>query len=247
VSAAARIALCVLAACGGARSHSAAQSDPDPVVDMQCVAQARAGKLGDQLPAEAAGFHVTPAKDGAHVHRDGRKLDEAAGKQLWDAFNADVWSGTGLSMASLGQYSVYTCADAGRSSCVKASIWVCQLSVAKLAERVQRTLDKIGLADAELTLDLTFVEARGPACRSGAECPPTPHYSTKNKGPYDPNRPRWPSGGRGVCENDGDCDGGGNSCEAWYLAGGAEIAIYVQHSEPTFCGCVRERCSWFTQ
>lgn len=38
-----------------------------------------------------------------------------------------------------------------------------------------------------------------------------------------------------------------NTCVAWYLAGGAEAAIYIQYAEPTFCGCLENTCNWFTQ
>jgi hypothetical protein len=34
---------------------------------------------------------------------------------------------------------------------------------------------------------------------------------------------------------------------AWYLRGGAETDIFIQKREPTFCGCVDQRCRWFTQ
>ncbi len=30
-------------------------------------------------------------------------------------------------------------------------------------------------------------------------------------------------------------------------SGGAELAIAIEHSQPTFCGCVAKQCTWFTQ
>ncbi len=109
-------------------------------------------------------------------------------------------------------------------------------------------LTRVGAADGALTVRLSIVEVGGPACKDGPRCAPKPHYSTPH-GQHDEGAERHvlPDWKAGACRDDGDCEGGGNSCHAWYLRGGAELAIYVQRPEPAFCGCVERRCTWFTQ
>jgi hypothetical protein len=213
---------------------------------MACVERARNGHLLDGLPASAAGFTITKVDGAVHLHRDGRALTDAEGAALWKGFSSEVFMQGGLSMGSSGMYSIYRCDDAAPPSCIKVDMWMCQVSIETLATRVQALLDTQGLADAELTIDARLEEAAGPRCK-GDSCRPQPHYSTKDMGTFDAWRPRHSlDDGRGTCTGDGDCNGS-QTCTAWYLAGGAETAEFRQLPEPTWCGCVEARCTWFTQ
>jgi hypothetical protein len=210
------------------------------------VQQAHNGRLVESQPSEAAGFVVTPAKGGVHMVRAGRALTKDEGTKLWQTFSHDYFSRGGMSVGSSAMSSVYKCPDVGDASCLTLSVWVCQKDIATIATWAAEAVASIGAPDGELALNLTFVE-HPPSCKDGAACPPKVHYSTKN-GHHDPDGARHlATRGRGRCKMDADCEGGGNSCSAWYLAGGAETAIYIQYGEPTFCGCVENTCNWFTQ
>jgi hypothetical protein len=217
---------------------------------MACVERARDGKLLDGLPAELGTFKVAPAKAGAHLHRDGRELTDAEAEKLWQQMNADVFVASGgLAGGSSGHYSIYTCDDAPKNNCFKISAWICQSELGTIAARIAAAAEHAGFADAMITADIAFEEARGPVCRNGAACTPAPHYSV-NKSTYDPSKPRHAESDRGWgrCADDGDCEGkDSNNCMSWYLRGGGESDIYIVHSRPTFCGCVDEHCRWFTQ
>jgi hypothetical protein len=220
--------------------------DPGPVVDDVCVEHAREGRLVESQPSEAAGFVVTPAERGVHMVRAGRALTKGEGAKLWQTFSHDYFSRGGLSVGSSAMSSIYKCPDVGDASCLTLSVWVCQKDIATIATWAAEAAATIGAADGELALNLTFVE-QTPSCKKGAACPPQVHYSTKN-GRYDPDGARQlATRGRGRCTQDADCEGGGNVCSAWYLAGGAQNAIYQQYREPTFCGCIESTCNWFTQ
>ena len=213
---------------------------------MACVERAREGKLLEGLPTEVGGLTVT---GGTHLHRDGRELTDAEGAKLWEQMNRDVFDVGGLSSGDSGLYSVYRCTDAPKNNCFKFGMFLCQLDLATFAARVTAAADHAGLSDAMLSVDLTYVESRGPSCRAGAACKPAPHYSVKNA-TYDPNGARHAedSRGWGACRDDGDCEGAdSNNCVAWYAKGGAESDVYIVHSAPTFCGCVEHECRWFTQ
>ena len=246
--------LVALAACSGSspgrerRPPAARAQVPDPVVDADCLTRARAGTLNEGLVTEAAGFMVTAvAHTGAHLHRAGRPLTDAESEQLWSVMSKEVFAAGGLASGSSGRSSIYTCDDVPKLSCFKLSVYTCQVSATELAARLDRAVTAAGVAGAELSVDLGYME-RGPRCKQGAACVPAPHYSTKAVA-YDPREPRRGDGwGRGACVDDGDCEGAeSNHCVAWYLAGGAETSQYEVRSGPTFCGCVRSRCSWFAQ
>lgn len=215
---------------------------------MACVTRAKAGLLNDGLAAEASGFAIAPiANGGVRLTRVGRVLTPTEGAALWQALQNEVFMAGGLAGGHSGMYSIYKCTDVGDGSCIKFEQWVCQVGVDVLARRISATVDRLGLADAELSVETTFEEARGPSCKQGAACVPAQHYSTK--GTYDPKGARHGgTDGRGACVDDGDCEGReSNGCVAWYLNGGGEAALYILQSEPVWCGCVHQRCSWFSQ
>ena len=218
------------------------------MVDMACVQRAKAGQLTDGLATEASGFAIAPiATGGARLTRTGRALTAAEGAALWQALQHEVFMAGGLASGHSGMYSIYKCPDVGDGSCIKFAQWVCQVGVEVLAQRIAATVEKLGLADAELGVETTFEEARGPSCKLGAACLPAQHYSTK--GTYDPKGARHGGAdGRGACVDDGDCEGhDSNGCAAWYLRGGGEASVYIMRSTPAWCGCIHERCSWFSQ
>lgn len=220
--------------------------DPGPVVDEACLQLARDGKLIASQPREAAGFTVTPTEHGVQMVRNGRALTEEEGTRLWNLFSKDYFSRGGMSSGSSAISSVYKCDGIGDASCLKLDVYVCQKDIATIATWASEAAAAIGAPDGELALKLGFME-RGPSCKDGAACPPKVHYSTKN-GRYESDGPRnLATRGRGRCTNDGDCEGGGNTCIAWHLAGGVETAIYIQYGVPTFCGCIENTCNWFTQ
>lgn len=231
---------------GDRRERKPGPPDPGPAVDAACVQRARDGRLIESQPDEAAGFAVTPTDRGVHMVRRGRALTKEEGEKLWRTFSQDYFGRGGMSMGSSALYSVYKCQDVGDASCLTLSVWVCQEDIATIATWAAEAAAAIGAGDGELALNLEFVE-RPPSCKDGAACTPAVHYSTKD-GRYDADGERHlATRGRGRCTNDGDCEGPGNACVAWYLAGGAETSIYIQYSEPTFCGCVENTCNWFTQ
>lgn len=239
-----RLSLVFLAACGPIATAPPPRPAPEPGVDMACVQRMRSGKV--ELPAQVGSFTVTAADHGAHMHRDGRTLDDDEGKRFWDVFQHEVFN-TGMSGASYGMYSIYTCTDADKRNCIKLELWLCQSDLNAFANRLAAALQRAGANDAAMSVDLTFEEPRGPSCRRGAACEPQPHYSTKD-GEYRFRQTRSiVDHGRGSCSNDGDCEPSGQSCVAWYLAGGISTAEYRQYKRPTFCGCVEQRCHFFQQ
>lgn len=244
-----KLAPLLLVACAASapsKPRPPAPEPREPVVDMACVQRAKDGKLADGLPTDLGPFRVTPADHGAHLHRDGRAVvDDAEGKRLWDAFSHDVFT-TGMSSADYGMYSIYTCTDVDKRGCIKVDLWLCQTDLDALVARLDDVLTREALGDVALSIDLRFVEGHGPACKDGASCTPQPHYSTHSS--YDPLRTRKSEDpGRGSCDDDGDCQPSGQSCVAWWLAGGISTAEYRQYSQPTFCGCVEKRCRFFQQ
>jgi hypothetical protein len=240
-----------IAACTATSSepplHASSSTVPDPVVDMACVQRAQDGKLSMDLPAQLGPFHVTSRADGAHLHRDGRAITDDEGKKLWNAFNHDAF-GPGMSQADYGLYSTQTCDDADKNSCVKLKVWACQVSLDVLGGKIATALDHAGLSDAALSVDVAFLEPRGPKCNRGDNCMPVQHYSTH--GEYLPGAEHVRSStelGHGACKNDGDCEPGGQACMAWYLLGGISTTEFIQYDQPTFCGCMHSRCRWFHQ
>jgi hypothetical protein len=215
---------------------------------MACVESARAGHLIAELPPAVDDFTVDKTDTGVIAHRPGRTLREDEGKALWDLFSREYFPRGGLASGSSGLYSTDKCPSVSKASCFHLQWWACQTSLVALLGWMREAASQIGAGDAELEIVLSPLERRGPTCKDGPECRPTAHYS-KATAIYDPSGARIPSdlGGSGECKDDGDCDGGGNACEAWYLSGGAELDIYIQVARPTFCGCVSGECAWFTQ
>lgn len=219
----------------------------DPKVDMVCVEHARAGTLADLVPAEAAGFAIKPAAEGFVLSRAGTVMTTEASRDAWKVLGEQVFMRGGLSGGDAAIGSIYKCDGVADASCFHYTLWVCQLTVGELAQRIASALDQHGFAGTEVVVGVKFEEQRGPSCKLGAACTPAQHYSTH--GQYDRNGARISlHDGMGACRDDGDCDGGNSDfCRAWYLGGGGEAASYLQRSEPTFCGCLDKRCTWFTQ
>jgi hypothetical protein len=223
-------------------------SSPEEIVDAACLERARDGKLTADLPAQVGQFHVTPAADGARFQRDGRTIDDAEGKRLWNYFTRDVHV-PGVATAGYGMYSLYPCADVDKRSCIQLDMYACQANFDVVMASIAAALDHAHLSDAALSVEVTFLEPHGPMCRDGDACTPMQHYSTH--GEYLPgtghlrisNEP-----GRGSCQTDGDCEPyEEGECLPWYLTGGVSSGGGVSYREPTFCGCVRGRCRWFQQ
>lgn len=132
-----------------------------------------------------------------------------------------------------------------RGGCFKLEAWICQRALEDGAASFAEVAAAHGAADAAASIDLEYLEARGPRCQPADNCPPQSHYSTR--APYDPLRARVDlHDGIGGCRGDGDCNAS-QSCQAWYLGGGAETLVYVQYSQPRSCGCIAHRCTWFEQ
>jgi hypothetical protein len=237
----------VLLACGPSFEPKRAP-DPGPTVDAACVDRSRAGTLLDALPPDAAGFQITAdkAKGVVYLRRPGTTISDAEGSKLWTLWGQSYFSRAHLSSGSHAIGSVYTCDGVPRPSCFHLSLYLCQTSIAELARLLAAAATEAGIGNAELGADVTVMEARGPACKSG--CVPQPHYSTKSA-KYDPKARRTPIAkphGAGRCQHDGECQGG-QSCLAWYLSGGPELAYFLQLDEAAFCGCVDRACTFFTQ
>jgi len=217
---------------------------PDPAVDATCLDHLRAGTLGD-VPSEAAGFTVTVQGTDVELHQSGKPVGDEDGKRLWEGIEADVFGAGGLSTGSSGMYSIYHCTDASPPGCFHFDAWSCQVSVLELATRVRSVLDRLQLADAEIAVNVKSNEAVAATLIKPRD--PAQHYATHAR--YDPSGARHSrDDGSGACRADSECVGeGSNHCTAWYLVGGGETAIALVHDEPWFCGCVAQRCTWFTQ
>lgn len=243
--------LLLVAACVDAAPPSETASKPvrgGPEVDMACVERARQGALVASVPTLIDGFDVAKEGQTITLHRAGRALSDAEGEILWPAFSTEYFSRGGLASGSNGLGSIYTCPHANKAGCFHLSLWACQTSPERLVAWMREATDKRSMGDAEIEMVVELLEAPGPSCKADY-CPPAPHYSKKDA-LYYRDGAREPSnlGGAGACESDRDCEGAGtNGCRAWYLRGGAETLIFIQVSEPTFCGCVDRQCTWFEQ
>lgn len=207
---------------------------------MACVARARAGTLFQDLPAELHGLHVTANADGVRLHRDGRPLTQGEGEALWQRATRV------LSLPGFSSGRPDIPCTAAHGTCFQFDWWICQGNLDAIAARLNQSMQEAGVSDGALTVNLVYLEANGPKCRAGTACKPAAHYS--RPATYEPEQSRTPvTSGRGACHDDGDCQGQGNECSAWYLAGGARELLYIQYSTPVFCGCVDRRCTWFGQ
>lgn len=219
-----------------------------PPVDAACLERARAGTLLSSVPPALGRFTVaTKAPQTITLHRPGRALTTQEGETLW-ALLGDTDRLDALTSGSSALFSVFKCPGIADGGCLTFSIHLCRSSLESIAGQLERAAAKAGAAEGELFVTLTVHEATGPACKDGPRCRPTPHYSTQDA-VFRPTRFRVPveKWSSGACRDDGDCEGGGNTCHAWHERGFAELLLYVEHSQPTFCGCVERRCTWFTQ
>lgn len=216
-------------------------------VDMACVQRAKEGNLVAALPERIGEFMVDVRPTIVTIARVGRPMTEEQGKALWQLFSTEYFPRGGLASGSNGLGSVYTCPRADKAGCFHLSLWACQTDLETLTGWMNDAAERVGAPGSEIDMEVSLLERAGPSCKES--CAPSPHYSRKSD-TYDPEGPRHRSAerGRGACASDADCVGAdSNSCSAWYLRGGGEASIFIQVSEPTFCGCVEGECAWFTQ
>lgn len=221
---------------------------PEKPVDRACLDRARAGTMLTALPARVGDFDLAVKNERTFtLHRMGRPLTVPEGQALWSNLGSRTLP-TGLTMGSSALHSVYKCEGVADASCLTFSLRLCTTSIERFTGELASAAAAVNAPDGELFVNVTAEEGGGPSCKDGPRCIPASHYSTKDTA-YRTTRPRTAISGwsAGQCEDDGDCEGGGNTCHAWYLRGGAELTIYIQHSEPAFCGCVARQCTWFTQ
>lgn len=241
-------AFLLVAACRTVAPTPESPRADEPPVDATCLSRAREGMLITSMPAAVGAFSLARRNENTvTLHRAGRPLSSEEGMRLWSLLG-ETRALKSLSSGSSALYSTAKCPGIADASCLTFSVWLCQSSLNEIAEHLRLVTAEAGAPDGELFVTLTIHEATGPACKGGPRCVPTPHYSVPD-GVYRSTRGRtaleaWSSGS---CRDDGDCEGGGNSCHAWYQRGGAELAILNQMSQPTFCGCLEHKCSWFTQ
>lgn len=217
-------------------------------VDQACLERARAGTLLTSLPATMGRFEIaTQLPRTITLHRPGRAVTQAEGERLWELLGGDERLRE-LTIGSSALFSVYKCPGIADGGCFTFSVHLCAGSLESITEQLERAAAKAQTADGELFVTLTVHEADGPRCKDGPRCQPTPHYSTKDA-VYRPDAERAPleKWSAGACRDDGDCEGPGNTCSAWYRRGSPEVLLFVSCQEPTFCGCVEQRCTWFTQ
>lgn len=232
----------------GCRTVAPATASPrtEPTIDSACLERARNGTMLSSLPHRVGSFELATKNDTTFtLHRAGRSFTDVEGQALWEQIGA-ASPLRGLSMGNSALFSVFKCPGIADGGCLTFSIHLCQTSLETIVAQLEAAAKHA--PDAELFVTLTAHEANGPGCKDGPRCVPTPHYSTKDE-PYRSTRlrvpiERWSSG---ACRDDGDCEGGGNVCQSWYLRGNAELAIAIEHTQPTFCGCVAKQCTWFTQ
>lgn len=244
------LALCVLAGCRTlAPQEDGPRRPPSPPVDEACLARAKANALLEGLPSRAGDFVVSRTSDTTFAFdRPGRPLTEPEGRALW-AHLGERGLPTGLVSGSAALFGTTKCPGVPDASCLTFTLSLCQTSPERLAAELAAALMAVGAGAGALRATFSTVEQGGPACKAGPACAPTPHASTARLAPYRAGAPRrpLPTWSVGACADDGDCEGGGNSCRTWYLRGGAELLILIQYQAPTFCGCVEGQCTWFTQ
>ncbi len=236
----------ILAGCwSGSESAPTPRKESEPKVDMTCVIRGEQGTLLIGLPETVAGFTVTKAALGVHLHRPGRALGDVEARALWQTLGSEWFVRGGLAGGSIGVDSVYRCTDVGPGGCFTLEAWICQRPLEDIAATFAEVVAAHGAGDMAASLDIDYLETRGPRCQASEDCAPQPHYSTRV--PYDPLRGRFDlREGTGACRGDGDCNAS-QACQAWYLSGGAELAYYRQYSTPRYCGCIAHRCTWFEQ
>jgi hypothetical protein len=219
----------------------------EPKVDAACIARGEQGTLLAELPDQVAGFAVTRTRSGhgVHLHRAGRELPDREASALWQALEGEWFAGGGLSSGNQGIDGTHACDDVTPGGCFHVSAWICQRSLDAIAARFVDVAAAHGAGDAAASIEIEYLENRGPRCQPTQACVPQPHYSHREV--YDPERPREDlHDGAGTCRGDGDCSAS-QTCQAWYLTGGFETAEYRFYPEPRFCGCIAHRCTWFEQ
>jgi hypothetical protein len=224
------------------------QQSRGPEVSEACLASAHHGDVFASVPSRVRSFGITRSAKALTFKRTGRALTPSEGETLFRVVNERALPMLPISSASSALYSVHTCADVARASCLFLEGWICQTTVDRLAELLEETLAAANVSDGELVVSFLAHEAGGPRCKKGPKCMPNEHYGAP-RGLFEPDALRDPTEpyGAGRCKDDGDCEGPGNVCQAWYLRGAPELLLYMKKSEPTWCGCVDGGCTWFVQ
>jgi hypothetical protein len=98
--------------------------------------------------------------------------------------------------------------------------------------------------------------ARSPRCASNLTilCNPEPYRDAiyrpeGERHVVDVDYPQLVSLSQGACNSDGEClqGGCGNDCEAYTVPPHAGTCQAYTVLYEAFCGCVEQRCTWFTQ
>jgi hypothetical protein len=240
----------LVAACKPTRAPrtTSYQQSRGPEVSESCLAGAHQGDVFASVPSRVRSFGITRDAKTLTLKRAGRTLTPSEGETLFRVVNERALPMLPIASASSALYSVHSCADVPRASCLFLEGWICQTTVDRIAEELEAALDAAKVADGELVVSFVAHEAGGPRCKKGSKCVPNEHYGAP-RGLFEPDAIRDPTEpyGSGRCKDDGDCEGPGNVCQAWYLRGAAELLLYMKKSEPTWCGCVDGGCTWFVQ
>lgn len=155
------------------------------------------------------------------------------------------------------------CCPGSEERCLSLDVQSSTTPVAELLLKLRALLEQAG--GACLLVSINVVGATGPRCDGTSEvgcqpiamCPAAspsdsccPHHA-----PYDGSQPRQVVTAalgelsRGECMADGDCvlNGIGNHCTSWQTPGFFAPAVCYPSLADAHCGCVEQRCAWFTQ
>lgn len=174
-------------------------------------------------------------------------------------------------LTSHGVYVTACCPDANvrqkdRELCVSLRLALCAQPLERTAQLLADGLRSTPAWQHRVGLSIEYIGLTRPRCEpSDAGCGPLPYWDpnlsreAKAAGqvtpPYVAHLPRYPVDvskeglALGQCKHDGDCIelGCGNHCAAWYLTPFAASCPAFGMLSDAHCGCVAQRCSWFTQ
>jgi len=149
-------------------------------------------------------------------------------------------------------YGIF-CGDRSRL-CLQHRLDLCEAPVQDVAAEIIAAIAEDPILPrpaTELSIELSGL--LGPRCElDQASCAPEPFTTEARYDPFGKRGPRFHLGSRGgPCDHDGECmlSGCGNRCEHWTCPGAYEASTCEGYSfsKPTFCGCVRGECGFFSQ